>query len=83
MENSPKIKIDFEKRLKENRQRTVQHGRSDSNFHCRNCGENDFTGDCLAKAKRHAVKTGHTVDVYYETHREVTYYDKNNSCIAK
>jgi len=55
------------------RAKTIQHGRDDEEYHCRQCNFSD-TGisNALQKARNHNKKTGHTVDVYYETWREVT-----------
>lgn len=64
----------FDKRLKNNRMRIIQHGRSDETCYCRICDFNEYAGKVLQKAKRHAEKTGHTIDVYYESWREITYY---------
>lgn len=53
--------------------KTIQHGKESESYHCRKC---NFSGTglsgCLAKAKEHNIKTGHTVDVYYESWREIT-----------
>ena len=55
--------------------RVIQRGKEDESYHCRKCGFTGFSSSgSLAKAKRHSMKTGHTVDVYYESRREVTYY---------
>ncbi len=53
--------------------KTIQHGIDDKNAHCRSCGFSEDTGDVLKKAKKHSRETKHTVDIYYETWREVTY----------
>ena len=74
----PSKPIDFEERLKNNKMRVIQHERERDNesCHCRNCNFSDFGKNMLALAKKHSSQTGHTVDVYYETWREVTYYNK-------
>ena len=73
-----KKKIDFEERLRNNKMRVIQHTRDkeEETCHCRNCNFSDCGKNMLRLAKNHASKTGHTVDVYYETWREVTYYNK-------
>lgn len=78
--------IDFKKRLTENTQRVIQHGKVSEDYHCRNCNFSDSfekENKAMRIAKAHSQKTGHTVDVYYESHREVTYFNKNNSCITE
>lgn len=69
--------IDYTERLK-NPMRVLTHPRDkEAEYcHCRGCGFSGCGRNMLAKAKRHASQTGHTVDVYYETWREVTYYKK-------
>jgi len=64
----------FDNRLKNNEMRIINHGRDDENCYCRICEFSSGGKNILAYAKKHAQKTGHTVDVYYETHREITYY---------
>ncbi len=53
--------------------KTIQHGKESESYHCRQC---NFSGTeengCLARAKRHNARTGHTIDVYYESWREIT-----------
>ena len=54
--------------------KTIQHGKDEENAYCRTCnfrllGRKDGT---LENAKRHNKLTNHTVDVYYETWREIT-----------
>ena len=55
--------------------KTIQHGKESESYYCRTCnycrGINIKSG-ALARAKYHNSKTGHTVDVYYETWREIT-----------
>ncbi len=55
-------------------------GRESESCHCRGCSFSisTITG-VLVKAKAHSSKTGHTVDVYYETHRQVTYYQNGKN----
>jgi len=66
----------YEERLKLNKMRVIKHKREKENesCHCRVCDFSDFGSGMLDKAKDHAKKTGHTIDVYYETWREVTYF---------
>ena len=53
--------------------KTIQHGKTEESCHCRECNFNNFgKSGCLAKAKYHNAKTRHTVDIYYETWREIT-----------
>ncbi len=53
--------------------KTINHGRDSENYHCRECKFSDVdVKGTLAKARRHTDKTGHTVDVYYESWRETT-----------
>jgi len=70
--------INFEERLKNNKMRVIQHQRdkNEEDCHCRNCSFSDSGKNMLALAKKHSRQTGHTIDVYYETWREVTYYNK-------
>lgn len=69
--------IDCAERLK-NPMRVISHPRDkkEEYCYCRHCRFIDSGKNMLAYAKRHASQTGHTVDVYYETWREVTYYKK-------
>jgi len=71
--------IDFQKRLRENKLSVIHHGKEDESYHCRNCNFSDCgIKNALKKAKIHSNKTGHTVDVYYESWRELNYYNKKN-----
>jgi hypothetical protein len=55
--------------------RVIQHGKEDESYYCRECSFSGVgTSGSLNKAKVHSKKTGHTIDVYYETWREITYY---------
>jgi len=56
--------------------RHVKHGQSDINAHCRHCNWYEYDGDVASKARRHARKELHTVDVYRENHTEYTSYVK-------
>lgn len=47
--------------------RHVKHGQSDINAHCRHCNWTEYDGDVASKARRHAQKELHTVDVYQKT----------------
>lgn len=60
--------------------RIIQHGVTDGSWHCRQCRFSGVAvcGSALQKAKTHSNNTGHTVDVYYETWREITCYKKRN-----
>jgi hypothetical protein len=68
----------YDERLKNNPMQVILHQRDKDaeNCHCRVCSFSDCGKGMLRKAKLHASKTGHTIDVYYETWREVTYYKK-------
>jgi len=53
--------------------KVIQHGKESESYYCRQCnfsGEGKSGG--LDKAKRHCLATNHTVDVYYQSWREVT-----------
>lgn len=65
----------FDERLKNNPMRVIQHAKQPDSeeCYCRICGFDESGTNILAKAKRHAQKTGHTIDVYYESWREITY----------
>lgn len=53
--------------------KTIQHGKDSESYHCRQCNFDGYgTPNSLQKAKRHNKQTKHTVDVYYESWREVT-----------
>lgn len=67
----------FDERLKNNPMRVIKHGIDDETCHCRICNFSDCGKNMLIKAKRHAQQTGHTIDVYCETWKEITYYKKN------
>lgn len=56
--------------------RTVKHGIDATDAHCRHCKFSEFEGDVSAKARRHAKKTLHTVDVYRSHHVEYTSHVK-------
>ena len=59
----------------------IQHGRDYESYYCRNCDFSDSgIKGALKQAKRHAKETGHTVDVYYETWREINYVNLNQTC---
>ncbi len=66
----------FDKRLKDNPIRIINHGRGEEDYHCRIC---DFSGiGSMIKAKKHAEQTGHTIDFYRENWTEITYYKKED-----
>ena len=69
---------EFDDRLKNNKMNVIKHERDKDaeSCSCRICHFSDVGKNMLAKSKRHAQRTGHTVDVYYETWREVNYYKK-------
>jgi len=56
--------------------RSVKHGQSDISAHCRMCSWSCFESTTLSKARSHAKKYVHTVDVYREHHTEFTSYYK-------
>jgi len=71
-----KKNIDYNERLK-NPMRTIRHGVSDVDCHCRACNFSDSGKENVArKAKYHAQKTGHTIDIYREHWTEITFYKK-------
>mgnify|MGYP001561029795 CR=1 len=60
-----------------NTPRTIQHGKDGEDYHCRKCSFSGYgMSGCLQKAVNHSKKTGHTIDIYYESWREVTCYKK-------
>lgn len=64
----------FDERLKNNSLRTIKHGVDSEILSCRIC---EFGGDgTIKEAKKHAKKTGHTIDLYREHWIELTYYEK-------
>jgi len=54
--------------------RTVKHGVEDENAYCRHCDESWHGKSITKKARSHATKTLHTVDIYRENHIEITSY---------
>ena len=59
--------------------RKVVHGNSDCNAYCRHCSQSwhaTDTRNVKEKARDHARKTLHTVDVYNENHTQYTSYVK-------
>ena len=72
----------FDDRLKNNEMRVIYHKMDDASAYCRICSfsmDNIDGKDAyiITKAKEHARKTGHTVDIYREHWTEITYYNKN------
>lgn len=59
--------------------RTTKHGLSDVNAYCRQCGWISNDTNTREKARNHAKKTLHTVDVYRETWTEYTSYVKGST----
>ncbi len=53
--------------------KVVNKGRKGESAFCRQCSFSlcDIKSGCLSRAKYHTQKTGHAVDVYYETWRLV------------
>ena len=67
----------FDERLKNNEMRTIKHGIDGESCYCRICEFSDIgTKGMFAKAGKHAQQTGHTIDIYTENWREITYYKK-------
>ena len=56
--------------------RLVKHGIDGVTAHCRHCKWRTFDGEVKAKARRHAKKELHTVDVYQTNWTEYTSYVK-------
>lgn len=56
--------------------RRVKHGVESINAYCRNC-KYTYHGKNNSEPVNHAKKTAHTVDMYTETHLELTSYYKN------
>ena len=66
----------YKERLK-NPMRTIRHGLEEVSCFCRVCKYSDFGKEEVAKrARYHAKKTGHTVDIYRENWTEITFYKK-------
>ena len=69
--------INYKERLK-NPMRTIRHGLEEISIQCRVCGYSDTSEkDISKKAREHAKKTGHTVDIYRENWTEITFYKKD------
>ena len=57
--------------------KVIHKGRSEESYFCRQCDKSEIgKSNSLSKAKYHTLKTGHAVDVYYESWRLVA--DKKN-----
>lgn len=68
----------FDERLKNNPLRTIRHGLDDVDAHCRICTFSVYgKSEVSKKAKVHAQKTGHTIDIYRTHWTELTYYKKS------
>jgi len=52
--------------------RSIKHGLSETNAYCRHCKWSEREGNVALKAKVHAKKNLHTVDVYRKHHTEYT-----------
>jgi len=57
--------------------RSIKHGQSDINAHCRHCDWSCYGSKTLGKARYHATNKLHTVDIYREHHTELTSYFKD------